>query len=100
MVSSAGGVRGGRRRSRARLLLLLGWIGFSSIDFLEWVPWAETRQEVSADADAETKRKADEAEQHRLATLKADQERQAKADAEAQTKRNAEDAERQRIAAT
>jgi tetratricopeptide (TPR) repeat protein len=85
----------------AAVLLVLGSIGFSSIDFSEWAPWAETGQEVKARADAEMKRKADEAEQYRLATLNAERERQAKAEAEAvaKAKRNAEEAEQQRAAA-
>ena len=29
----------------------LGWIGFSSIDFSGWTPWAETRQEVKTEQD-------------------------------------------------
>ena len=61
----------------AAVLLLLGWVGFFSINFSEWFPWAETQQEV-----------------------KTEEERQAKTAAEAQLKHNTEGAEQQRIAAT
>jgi hypothetical protein len=40
----------------AAVLLLLAWVGLSSIDFSELRPWAETH-EVTARADADTKRK-------------------------------------------
>jgi hypothetical protein len=49
--------------------------------------------------EAEAKRKSEEAEQQRVAAVKAEQERQAKAAAAAEAKRNAEEAERQRQAA-
>ena len=61
----------------AILLLLLGWVGLSSINFSEWAPWTETQQEV-----------------------KTEEERQAKTAAESQVKHNTERAEQQRIAAT
>ena len=61
----------------AAVLLLLGWVGFFSINFSEWFPWAETQQEV-----------------------KTEEERQAKTAAEAQVKHNTAAAEQQRIAAT
>ena len=48
--------------------------------------------------DAEAKRKADEAEQQRLAAAKAGEERKATAAAEAEAKRKSEEAERQRQA--
>src|SRR6188508_1992960 len=84
----------------AVLLLLAGWIGFSSIDFSGSTPSAETQQEVKSDLDrqvkaatAETqgKRNAEEAEQQRIAAAKAENEKKAKA--------AAEEAEQQRIAA-
>ena len=75
----------------AAVLLLLGWIGLSSIDFSEWAPWAETRQEVKTEqerqaktaAEAQVKRNAEEAEQQRIAAAKAEDEKKAKAAAEA-----------------
>ena len=83
----------------AAVLLLLGWIGLSSIDFSEWTPWAETRQEVKTEqerqaktaAEAQAKRNAEEAEQQRIAAAKAEDEKKAKA--------AAAEAEQQRIAA-
>ena len=81
----------------AAVLLLLGWIGFSSIDFSGWTPWAETRQEVKTEqdrqvktaAEAQAKRNAEEAEQQRIAAAKAEDDKKAKA----------AEAEQQRIAA-
>ena len=95
----------------AAVLLLVSWIKFTSPDILKWPPWAETRlgndartqtdaqarqglldeatvkaeqeRQVRVAAEAETKRKADEAE------------RQARAAAEAEAKRKADEAERQ-----
>jgi membrane protein involved in colicin uptake len=54
---------------------------------------------VVALTDAEAKRKADEAEQQRLAAAKAEEERKAKAAAEAEAKRKVAEAEQQRLAA-
>ena len=82
----------------AAVLLLLAWVGLSWIDFSELRPWAETRNEVTARAAADTKRNVDEAEQLRLAALEAEQGRKPKAEAEAEAKRNVEDAEQQRRA--
>ena len=83
----------------AVLLLLLGWIGFSSIDFSGWTPSAEMRQEVKTEQDrqvttaavAQAKRNAEEAEQQRIAAAKAEDDKKAKA--------AAAEAEQQRIAA-
>ena len=83
----------------AAVLLLLGWIGFSSIDFSGWTPSAEMRQEVKTEQDrqvktaavAQAKRNAEEAEQQRIAAAKAEDEKKAKA--------AAAEAEQQRIAA-
>ena len=89
-------------------LLLVGWIGLHWMDISVWPPWAETREagnakpqaeNAKAQAEAEAKRKSEEAEQQRLATLKAEQERQARAAAEAEAKRKSEEAEQQRVAA-
>ena len=71
----------------AAVLLLLGWIGFSSIDFSGWTPWAETQQEVKTEqdrqvktaAEAHAKRNAEEAEQQRIAAAKAEDDKKAKA---------------------
>src|SRR6478735_2935420 len=54
---------------------------------------------VVALTDAEAKRKADEAEQQRLAAAKAEEERNAKTAAEAEAKRKADEVEQQRLAA-
>ena len=102
----------------AVLLLLAGWIGFSSIDFSGWTPSAETRQEVKTEQDrqvktaavAQAKRNAEEAEQQRIAAAKAEDDKKAKAaeaeqqriaaaKAEDEKKAKAAEAEQQRIAA-
>ena len=82
-------------------LLLVGWIGLYWMDISVWPPGAETQDasNAKAQAEAEAKRKSEEAEQQRLATLKAEQERQTKAAAEAEAKRKSEEAEQQRVAA-
>src|SRR5262249_42861939 len=79
-------------------LLLVGWTG------LHWVgislpPWVQPREAGNAKVPTEANRKIEEAEQQRLATLKAEQERQARAAAEAEAKRKNEEAEQQRLAA-
>ena len=78
-------------------LLLVGWIGLHWMGISAWPPWAETREAGNAkvQAEAEAKRKSEEAEQQRLATFKAEQERQARAAAEAEAKRKSEEAEQQ-----
>ena len=84
----------------AAVLLLLGWVGFFSINFSEWFPWAETQQEVKTEeerqaktaAEAQVKHNTEAAEQQRIAATKAEDEKKAKA--------AAAEAERQRIAAT
>src|SRR5215211_1234758 len=75
-------------------LLLVGWIGIHHIPV--WPPWAKMRDSGIAkpQAEAEAKRKSAEAEQQRLETLKAEQERQA-----AEANRKSEEAEQQRLAA-
>jgi hypothetical protein len=62
-------------------------------------PDAPGADKAKAAAEAEAKRKAEEAEQQRLAATKAEEERKAKAAAEAEAKRKAEEAEQQRLAA-
>jgi tetratricopeptide (TPR) repeat protein len=82
----------------AVLLLLAGWIGFSSIDFSGSTPSAEMRQEVTTEQERQVKtaavpqakRNAEEGEQQRIAAAKADNDKKAKA--------AAAEAERQRIA--
>ena len=66
-------------------LLLVGWIGLYWMNTSVWPLWAEKRAESNAraQAEAETKRQSDEAEQQRQALLKAGQERQAVAEAAA-----------------
>ena len=106
----------------AVLLLLAGWIGFSSIDFSGSTPSAETRQEIKTEQDrqaktaavAQAKHSAEEAEQQRIAAAKAEDEKKAKAAAaeteqqriaaakaenEKKAKAAAAEAERQQIAA-
>src|SRR5215211_3461274 len=80
-------------------LLLVGWIGIHHIPV--WPPWAKMRESgiSKPQAEAEAKRKSAEAEQQRLETFNAEQERQASAAAEAEAKRKSEEAEQQRLAA-
>jgi hypothetical protein len=54
---------------------------------------------AKAAADAEAQRKAEEAEQQRLAAVRAEEERKAKAAAEAEARAKAEQAEKERLAA-
>src|SRR6267142_2470964 len=60
---------------------------------------SELERQARVVAEAEAKRKSEEAEQQRVAAVKAEQERQAKAAAEAEAKRKREEAEQQRLAA-
>jgi tetratricopeptide (TPR) repeat protein len=91
----------------AMALLLVGWVGLYQTGVPVWVPWtprAEHPDPPGADkskpaADAEAQRKAEEAEQQRIAAAKAEEDRKAKAAAEAEAKRKAEEAEQQRLAA-
>ena len=78
----------------AAVLLLAGWIGLHQLGVPIWVPWSQDLRQA-----AETRRQADEAEQSRVAALKAEGERRAKAAAEAETRRQADEAEQQRLAA-
>ena len=118
-----GGSVGQRSRRRAAMawvaaaagLLLIGWTGLHWIGNSVWPPRAETREagNAKAQAQADAKRKSEEAGQQRLATVAADaeakrkreeaeQQRQATlsvaADAEAEAKRKSEEAEQQRLA--
>jgi tetratricopeptide (TPR) repeat protein len=88
----------------AMALLLVGWIGLYTVGVPVWVPWAEQPDSPRSDkakaaAEFEAQRKAEEAEQQRLAAAKAEDEREAKAAADAEAKRKAEEAEQQRITA-
>src|SRR5512139_3261616 len=82
-------------------LLVVGGIGLHRMGIPVWPPWAGTREadNAKARAEAEVNRKNEEAEQQRLAALKAEQERQARAAAEAEARRKSEEAEQQRVAA-
>src|SRR5262249_20077876 len=85
----------------ATALVLVGWIGLYQVGVPVWVPWAEHPDPARADkskaaADAEARRKTEEAEQQRL---KEEEQRQAKAAADAEAKRKAAEAEQQRLAA-
>jgi tetratricopeptide (TPR) repeat protein len=105
----SGGSAGLRSRRRAAMayvavaagLLLVGWIGLHRVGISGWPPWAETREAGNAKAlaEAEAKRTGEEAEQQRLAALKAEQDYQARALAEAEARRKSEEAEQQRVAA-
>ena len=81
-------------------LLLVCWTGLHWTGISVWPPWAGTIEDnPTALAEPEAQRKGEETEQRRLATVKAEQERQARAAAEAEAKRKNEEAEQQRIAA-
>src|SRR5258705_4080847 len=116
MREALGDKAAGPARWRARVaigaaavavLLLIGWGGFAFFRHtveesvqqaqLKWEldKWEEWRKA----AEAEAKRKADEAEQQRLVAVKAEQDRQAREAAEAEAKRKADEAEQQRLAA-
>jgi cytoskeletal protein RodZ len=89
----------------AAVLLLIGVGGYAFIQRTveksvqrSTADKAEQKPQARVVDESEAKRKADEAERQRLATLKADQERQARAAAEAEAKRKADEAERQRLA--
>src|SRR6478672_3884592 len=98
MREALGNKAAGSARWRARVaigaaavavLLLVGWGGYAFFrQTLErGVQQAELKwEEERKAADAEAKRKADEAEQQRLAAAKAEQERQASTEAEAKRK--------------
>ncbi len=83
------------------VLLLIGAGGYAVVrHILDQGEQAELKWEEERRAgEAAAKRKVDEAETQRLASLKAEQERQARAAAEAEAKRKSEEAEQQRVAA-
>jgi hypothetical protein len=86
----------------ATALLLVGWIALYQMGVPVWLPWTPGNDPPRADkakaaGDAEAKRKAEEAEQQRLAAAKAEEEK-AKAAAAAEAQRKAEEAEQQRLA--
>src|SRR5215471_4753993 len=91
----------------AMALLLVGWIGLYQMGVPVWVPWTPRAEQpdapgadkAKAAADAEARRKAEQAERERLAAAKAEEERKAKAAAEAEARAKAEQAERERLAA-
>jgi hypothetical protein len=87
----------------AALLLVLG-IGLYWMPIPTWMIWSvqsDTRDadNAKAQAEADAKRQAEQAEQQRVAALKADEERKAKAERAAAEQRQAEQAEQQRVAA-
>src|SRR5262245_19891472 len=83
------------------LLLMVGWGGYA---YLRHAGEGRTQQaglkqeEERRALVAEANRKMEEAEQQRLAAVKADQDRQARVASEAEAKRKTEEAERQRQA--
>jgi hypothetical protein len=107
------GLRAWRRTAMAAagaaVLLLVGWGGYAVLQNIQTIEHAlqqreaelkaEQERQAKAAAEADAKRKAEEAEQQRLAAVKADEERKAKAAAEAEAQRRAAEAERQRLAA-
>jgi hypothetical protein len=90
----------------ATALLLVGWIGLYQMGVPVWLPWtpraeqpdAPNADKAKAAAEAEAKRKAEEAEHQRLAAIKEEEQRQAKAPADAEAKRMAAEYEQQRLA--
>ena len=111
----------------ATALLLIGWFGLYQVGVPVWVPWGPDpprTDKANVAADAEARRKAQEAEQQRLREeeqrqakgvtdaearlkaaeaeqqrLKEEVQRQTKATADAEAKRKAAEAEQQRLAA-
>jgi tetratricopeptide (TPR) repeat protein len=81
----------------AMALMLMGWIGLYQTGVPVWVPWTPRAQQpdapgadkAKAAADAEAQRKAEEAEQQRLAAVKADEERRKQAEADARARYSA-----------
>jgi tetratricopeptide (TPR) repeat protein len=82
-------------------LFLAGWFGLERAGLVSWAPWTLQRDadNAKAAAEAQAKRKSDEAEQQRLAAARAEEERKAKEAAEAEAKRKSDEAEQQRLAA-
>jgi tetratricopeptide (TPR) repeat protein len=104
-----GGFVGQRSRRRLAMawvaaaagVLLAGWIGFYWMGISKWPPWADTPEASNSklQAEAEAKRRGEQAVQQQVETLKAERERQIRAAAEAEAKRKSEEAEQQRAAA-
>jgi tetratricopeptide (TPR) repeat protein len=107
-------LRGGRSKAwagaaMAAALLIVGWSGYALQQKSQTTELAAQQREtdrksdeerkatVAAEADA--KRRSDDAEQQRLAAQRADEERRATTAAEAEAKRRSADAEQQRLAA-
>ena len=110
----------GRWRVRATIgaaavavLLLIGWGGYELILYMkadieeafrdvrqraELDKQAALEAAVKAQEELQTKHQAEQAEQQRVAALKAEEDRRVKAAAEAEEKRKAEETERQRLA--
>jgi tetratricopeptide (TPR) repeat protein len=82
-------------------LFLAGWFGLERAGLVAWTPWTLQRDadNAKAAAEAEAKRKSDEAAQQQLAAARAEEERKAKEAAEADAKRKSDEAEQQRLAA-
>jgi WD40 repeat protein len=83
------------------VLLMVGWGGYAYVRHAGEgrAQQAELKQEEERRAlVAEANRKVEEAEQQRLAAVKADQDRQARVASEAEAKRKTDEAERQRQA--
>jgi len=81
----------------ATALLLIGWLGLYQVGVPVWVPWGPDpprTDKANAAADAEARRKAQEAEQQRL---REEEQRQAKGVADAEAKLKAAEAEQQRL---
>ena len=81
----------------AAALLLLGWFGLYQVGVPVWVPWGPDpprTDKANVAADAEARRKAQEAEQQRL---KEEVQRQTKATADAEAKRKTAETEQQRL---
>src|SRR5262249_56277858 len=80
-------------------LLMVCWTGLYWTGISVWPPWAGTIEgNPRALAEPEAQRKGEETEQRRLATVKAEQEREARTAAEAEAKRKGEEIEQQRLA--
>ena len=81
----------------AAALLLLGWFGLYQVGVPVWVPWGPDpprTDKANVAADAEARRKAQEAEQQRL---REEEQRQAKGVTDAEAKLKAAEAEQQRL---
>src|SRR5215470_14277828 len=81
----------------ATALLLIGWFGLYQVGVPVWVPWGPDpprTDKANVAADAEARRKAQEAEQQRL---KEEEQLQAKAVTDAEAKRKTAETEQQRL---